>query len=65
MIQSNVKKIMEEKGITYIMLENMTKVSSQTITRARGPRIREISLEKLKSIATALGVKIKDLFEED
>ena len=47
MIQSNVKFIMEQKKITYAMLESATGLSSQTITRARGPRIREISLDKL------------------
>ena len=64
MIQSNVKFIMEQKKITYAMLESATGLSSQTITRARGPRIREISLDKLATIAQALGVSIKDLFDE-
>lgn len=64
MIQSNIKTIMERKKITYVMLERATGLSSQTITRARGPRIREVSLDKLETIARALGVPIKDLFDE-
>ena len=64
MIRSNVKRIMSEKEVTYKALEKLTSVSSQTITRARSARIRELSLEKLRKIAAALGVKIKDLFDE-
>ena len=65
MIQNNVKSIMEQKKIAYAMLERATGLSSQTITRARGVRIREISLDTLEMIARALSVSIKDLFDED
>ena len=64
MIESNVKNIMENIGITYAELESLTGISSQTITRARSSRIREMSLETLEIIAIGLGVPIKDLFEE-
>lgn len=64
MFVSNVKKIMEERGITYARLEAVTGLSSQTITRARSPRIREMSLETLETIAHALGVSVKELFDE-
>ncbi len=64
MIQSNVKVLMERQRITYAMLAKATGISSQTITRARGARIRELSLDKLHVIACALGVTIKDLFDE-
>lgn len=64
MIRSNVKFIMEDKKITYAMLERITGLSSQTITRARSDRIREISLDKLETIAQALGVPLKDLFDQ-
>lgn len=64
MIESNVKKIMSEKKMTYASMERATGLSSHTITRARSLRICELSLEKLGVIALALGVKIKDLFEE-
>lgn len=65
MIQSNVKIIMKNGEMTYAVLESLTGLSSQTITRSRSPRIREMSLETLETIAHALGVGIKDLFDED
>lgn len=65
MIQSNVKNIMKSCSVTYVELEALTGLSSQTITRARSSRIREISLGKLETIAHALGVSVKDLFEEN
>lgn len=64
MIKSQIKEIMEEKEVTYVMLEKMTGFSSQTITRARGEMIRECRLSTLEAIAKALDVKICDLFEE-
>lgn len=64
MIKSNIKKLMEEKGITYAAIEKATGFSSQTITRARGEMIRECRLSTLEAIAKALGVRICDLFEE-
>ena len=65
MIQSNVKIIMKNGEMTYAVLESLTGLSSQTITRSRSPRIREMSLETLETITHALGVGIKDLFDED
>ena len=64
MIESNVKNIMENMDITYAELESVTGLSSQTITRARSRRIREMNLETLETIAHALGVTVKDLFDE-
>lgn len=64
MIKSNLKELMEKRGITYKHLEDKTKISSQTITRARGPLISECRLSTLEVIAQALQVSIKDLFEE-
>lgn len=64
MIESNVKNIMENMDITYAELESVTGLSSQTITRARSRRIREMSLEPLETIAHALGMTVKDLFDE-
>ena len=64
MIKSRIKELMEEKGMTYVMLEDLTKLSSQTITRARGDFIIECRLSTLETIAKALEVKISDLFTE-
>lgn len=65
MIISNVREIMEDYGITYVELEKRTGLSNQTIARARGELIRECKLSTLNLIAKALGVGIKDLFEDD
>lgn len=64
MVKSNIKEIMESKKITYAMLENKTKLSSQTITRARGTLINECKISTLELIAKALDVKISDLYSE-
>ena len=64
MIRSNIRQLMEEKKITIRVLLDEIGISSQTITRARGPLIRECRLSTLEAIAGALGVKVKDLFEE-
>ncbi len=65
MIKSRVKELMEQKGITYVMLESQTGLSNQTITRARNEFINECRISTLEAIAKALGVKVKDLFDEE
>ena len=64
MISSNIKEIMEDKGVTYVELERRTGLTNLTITRARSEMIRECKLSTLESIARALGVRIYDLFED-
>ena len=64
MITSNVGKIMQEKGFTYIMLQEVTGLSAQTVTHARSDKIRNCRLYTLEAIADALGVGVKDLFED-
>ena len=64
MIKSNLKKIMERLDVTYKQLEEKTGISSQTITRARGDMISECRLSTLETIAKALGVSTKELYEE-
>ena len=63
-VKSRIKELMEEKGITYTMLEDVTGLSSQTITRARGDLIIECRLSTLETIARALEVNISELFVE-
>ncbi|MDD4701670.1 MAG: helix-turn-helix transcriptional regulator [Desulfovibrio sp.] len=65
MIRSNLKEIMERLDVTYKQLEEKTGVSSQTITRARGAMISECRLSTLETIAQALGVTTKDLYDEE
>lgn len=64
MIVSNIKAIMKEKGKTILALADEARLAKQSIDRARGPLIRECRLSTLEAIAGALGVKVKDLFEE-
>jgi transcriptional regulator with XRE-family HTH domain len=64
MIESRVKAAMEGKGMTVRELSSVTGIAPRTIMRARGPLIARCTLETLASIAGALGVKTKDLYEE-
>jgi DNA-binding Xre family transcriptional regulator len=63
-IKSNIKALMEEKGKTVRGLAEETDISDKTIMRSRGPLIEACSLKTLEVIAQALGVRVKDLFEE-
>ena len=63
-MQSNLKTIMKEKGITILALSDETGFSSRTIQKARDGRIESCTLKTLARIAKALGCKTKDLFDE-
>lgn len=65
MIQSKVKSVMNEKGETILGLVEKTRLAQRTINRARGEMISRCTLDTLATIAGALGVKVKDLFEEE
>jgi len=65
MLTSNVKKLMEEKGVTIRMMVAKTGLADVTILRARREQIIQCRLVTLESIAKCLGCKIKDLFDED
>jgi len=65
MLTSNVKKIMEKKGISLRVLMRISGVSKQTIERARENTIIQCSLDTLQKIANGLDCKVKDLFEEE
>ena len=65
MIISRVKETMEGQGVTMRELMSRTGLSMQTVNRARGPMIARCTLETLATIAAALGVKVKALFEEE
>ena len=64
MISSNIKKIMQNKKFSIIHLSSVAALAPQTVERARGPLIRECRLSTLETIAGALDVKVKDLFDE-
>lgn len=63
-MRSNVKKIMEEKGVAILPLAQKAGVSQRTIQKARDGRIESCTLKTLDKLATALDCKVKDLFEE-
>lgn len=75
-MKSNLKKIMENKGVTIRelrektaqkdSLENPMALSTATILNARDDqKIRTCRLGKLEAIARALDVSVKDLFDDD
>jgi DNA-binding Xre family transcriptional regulator len=64
MLISNVKKIMEDKGITIRAMVVKTGISDKTILRARCSRINECRVYTLEAIAKSLDCKVKDLFDE-
>lgn len=64
MLASNIRQIMEEKKVSLRKLSSDATLAYKTIERARGPLIRECRLSTLEAIAGALGVKVKDLFDE-
>jgi len=64
MITSNVRKIMEDKGVSIRVMVAGTGLSDKTILRARCQRINECRIYTLEAIAVFLGYKVKDLFEE-
>jgi DNA-binding Xre family transcriptional regulator len=69
MIISRVKRIMEEQQVSIIQLMKITGLANETIQRARrggeAGQLGSCTLLTLESIARALGVKIKDLFDEE
>jgi DNA-binding Xre family transcriptional regulator len=65
MIRSNVKKIMEDKGVTIRGMFMKTGLADMTILRARRHQISQCRLNTLETIAQCLGCKVKDLFDEE
>ena len=65
MITSNIKKIMEKKGVTIRKMVQETRLADVTILRARREQISQCRLCTLEVMAEYLDCKIKDLFEEE
>ncbi len=61
---TNIKQLMEDQSITVRELARRTGLSNESIMRARDQRIESCSLRTLATIAAALGVGTKDLYEE-
>ena len=64
MITSNIRKMMEDKGVTIRDMVAKTGLSDKTILRARCSRINECRVYTLEAIANFLDCKVKDLFDE-
>ncbi len=67
MISSNIKMLMDERGLSFRGLETLSGVTLKTIHRARQDgegNIESCTLATLAQLARALGVQVKDLFEE-
>lgn len=64
MFKSNVKEIMEKKGVTVRALAEDTELSTRTVQKARDERIESCTLKTLAAMAEVLGVKVKKLFDE-
>ncbi len=64
MLTSNVKKIMEKRGVTIRAMSEATGLSLETISRARKDHICLCRLNTLAIAAKFLECKVKDLFEE-
>lgn len=62
MVRSNVKKLMEEQGITLKQMAKDTRLAEMTLIRARREEIRACRLDTLLVIAKYLDCKIEDLF---
>ena len=62
MIRSNIKKLMEERGITLKQMAKETGLAEMTLIRARREQIEACRLDTLIVIATYLECRLEDLF---
>lgn len=65
MISSKVREVMEAKAVTVREVMERTGLAKETVNRSRGPMIARCTLETLATIAGALGVQTKDLYQDD
>lgn len=64
MFKSNIKSIMEEKGLTTRGVSEQAGISKQTLLKARQDEgISECRLSTLGRIANALGIPVKETFD--
>lgn len=63
--KSNIRELMEKQGLSIAKLADKTQLSRKIIERSRGKDIKKCKLETLAIIALGLGVKMKDLFDEE
>jgi len=65
MIRSNLKELMEKKGVTLKRMVEDTGLAEMTLIRARRDQIGRCRLDTLVIMAKYLGCTVNDLFEED
>lgn len=65
MLRSNLKPLMERRGITLRQMVEDTGLAEMTIIRARRGQIGACRLDTLVSIASYLGCTVNDLFSQD
>ncbi|MBD5646235.1 MAG: helix-turn-helix transcriptional regulator [Desulfovibrio sp.] len=65
MLRSNLKPLMEQRGITLRQMVEDTGLAEMTIIRARRGQIGACRLDTLVSIAGYLGCTVNDLFSQD
>jgi len=63
MIKNNLSKIMGEKRIRIVELHRMTGLSQPTIINLYYEKSKNISLETVDKICTALEISVGELFE--
>lgn len=64
MLRSNLKALMEQRGITLRQMVEETGLAEMTLIRARRGQISACRLDTLVSIANYLGCTVNDLFSE-
>ena len=65
MLRSNLKPLMEQRGITLKQMVEDTGLAEMTLIRARRGQIGACRLDTLVSIARYLGCTVNDLFSEE
>lgn len=65
MIQSKLKELMEQKGVTLKQMVKDTGLAEMTLIRARREQIKACRLDTLIIIANYLNCKIEDLFSHE
>ena len=65
MLRSNLKPLMEQRGITLKRMVEDTGLAEMTVIRARRGQIAACRLDTLVSIASYLGCTVNDLFSEE
>lgn len=63
MIINNIRKLRKEKKITMLELSQKAGIAEPTVRLAEREILR-VKMDTLSKIATALEVRIKDLFDE-